>query len=206
MSNANSVFFKLSSCLNECIQDVCANQSLFLVNPETNFSRKRSGLCFLTVFKAPFMFAHESIQPTMPELVLPLTDQSSIPGSSALTAARHKICPEAYRYIHRLFDKKTRSDCLYNGYRLLACDGSEAAVYGLGCSQHLRSKSKIGQQRLFIHLNTLSDVLENTIADTIIQPAEFRNEDEALLEKREEKLSGSAWLQIWIWMNFPQMI
>ena len=206
MSNANSVFFKLSSCLNECIQDVCANQSLFLVNPETNFSGKRSGLSFSTVLKAPFMFAQESIQSAMPELVLPLTDQSSIPGSSALTAARHKICPEAYRYIHRLFDEKTRSDCLYNGYRLLACDGSEAAVYGLGCSQHLRSKSKIGQQRLFIHLNTLPDVLENTIVDTIIQPAEFRNEDEALLEKREEKLSGSAWLQIWIWMNFPQMI
>ena len=91
MSNANSVFFKLSSCLNECIQDVCANQSLFPVNPETNFSRKRSGLSFSTVLKAPFRFAQESVQSSMPELVLPLTDRLFIPGSSVLENGRTEI-------------------------------------------------------------------------------------------------------------------
>lgn len=181
LMSAQSVFKTFNSILDQEISRVCRDQKRWVSNPSADFSRSRSSLSFGTVFRSVFRFNDGPISAIMPIVALP-DDSSLPPWDSALCAARKKINPEAYTKIFTCFNEKTRRDHLFNGYRVFAVDGSEQGVSGSSSTKHMKSHSKNDSERLFVHINALYDVLENTYEDAIIQPGGFRNEDEALLE------------------------
>lgn len=180
--SAKSIFKTLNSVLDQEVSLVCRDQKNWVSDPHSDFSRKRSGLSFDTVLRSVYHFCEVPISSMMPQLVPLTADSSTLPWDTALCAARKKINPEAYIEIFNRFNEKTRRDSLFNGYHVFAVDGSEQGVYGSSSTKHMKSHSKNGSERMFVHINALYDVLENTFQDAIIQPGAFRNEDEALLE------------------------
>lgn len=178
----NSVFHTLNTVFESEVENIVNSSQNWVTDPSRDFSRRRSQLDFETVFKAPFYFDETSVYAKLSQLLSYSEEQDLPPWDSALSMARRKILPEAYMRLFFNFNEKTRSDLLFNGYNILAVDGSEQGVTGSCSSKNLVGISKDGSHRRFVHINALYDVLEKTYIDAIVQPGAFRFEDEALLE------------------------
>lgn len=184
MSTTTSIAYTYLKFFDETIDSVISDRDYCLVDPKRDFTRNRSVLNLEAVFKSHYLFKDESITASLPEIAA-LSKRMvsrSLPWDSAFCAARSKIRPEAFKLVFDGTNEKTKSDHLFNGYKIMAVDGSEQCIFGSSASLHLEAKSKNGSKRHFVHINSLYDVLENTFVDVVVQPADFRNEDEALLE------------------------
>lgn len=169
------------------LNDIYSHKEDYLNSPEAAFSRKPS-LDFDTVFNLPYDFSDKSIVNTIPKL---LKKQSIDPAASSLTEARQKIKASAYKNAFYAFNRATRRNRLFKGYKVYALDGSEAKLYGSKnphASKEDREadpyvgKTKGGKTRRFVHINALYDVIEKTYVDFILQPGSEKNEDDALIE------------------------
>lgn len=105
----------------------------------------------------------------------------SAPSKSAFTQQRYKLLPEGWNFLFHTFVEQCRtlSDSLYRGYRLLACDGSDASI--------TRAPS---DERTFIHegekgynavrINALYDITNKTYCDFLVQRKKKLHERAAL--------------------------
>lgn len=157
----------LKKVLNHAISIVSNSPSLFVFNPETDFTRDRL-LTFETVIKNIICMETGSLK----DELLKLNDYScSTPTASAFVQARSKIKHDAFVSIFNIFNEKSQTVKTYKGYRLLAIDGSvlpidnsisDADTTMLKCNHY-------GTIYSAFHLNASYDLLECTYKDLIIQ-------------------------------------
>lgn len=175
----------LRSTFSASIQQIFADQNMFVSNEHSDFTRK-SPLSFETTFTAPFRFDGNGYDKLLFKLYL-FQDAPAHVQKSALTQRRSHIRSEAYVHLFRTFNDATAQPCLFHDYRLLAVDGSQQQIFGDtkrpdGKPDPYLGRLKNGKKRRFMHINAEYDVLEHTFVDFVVQPGGQLNEDAALIE------------------------
>ena len=153
----------------------------YLNQPDSDFSRNRI-LSRDTVLQLNYHLSDQSLQRFVP-YIPGLQDLSVSP--SAISQARDKVKYDFYKNQFNLFNLYTNKDNtnLYQGYRLIAIDGSEINVLADPANPQLTNgRSKKGGHHHFVHLNAAYDVLNKVFVDVVIQPGSQKNENAALLE------------------------
>lgn len=157
---------KVTVSLENLISELARNPSLFLKNPDTDFSRNRK-----INFKTCVGITMNSGGCTLNKELLDFFDfDVNAPTVSAYTQQRAKILPEAFEYLfHAFTEENAQTKNLYEGYQLLACDGSNLTIApNLNDPETLWKSNQLGATGNHLHLNALYDVLNRTYIDAYV--------------------------------------
>lgn len=173
ISNTREVLFNTIKKVEQC-------RSLFLLNPETDFTRKRK-IDFETFIKMTLSMGGSSLKK---ELLDYFDFSTDTPGVSAYNQQRAKVLPEAFEFLFHEFTTSVNLNKLFNGYRLLACDGSNLTIATnpndietfVSCCNQFEG----GVNRL--HLNAFYDLMNRIYVDALIQTAASKNEFRACVQ------------------------
>ena len=171
---------QLQKKLNTAISIISDSRSLFVMNPETDFTRDRS-LNFETVLRNIICMESGSLK----DELLKLNEHSlSTPTASAFVQARSKIKHDAFKAVFDIFNRKTQMIKTYKGYRLLAIDGSVLPIDNSFIDKEttLLKFNQSDKSYSAFHMNASYDLLERTYDDLIIQGQAQMNENEAFFQ------------------------
>mgnify|MGYP003186835413 CR=1 FL=1 len=150
------------------IQEMASLPWLFVKNPAADFSRSRK-LDFASTIQFILSMESGSLKKELLDYFQFSADTLSV---SAFSQQRNKLLLETFPFLLHEFNSLFPLQKNYNGYRLLACDGSDlniprnpkdADTY----FQSLPTDKGFNQ----IHLNALYDLREKRYTDVVIQPA-----------------------------------
>lgn len=170
----------LKKVLNEAISIVSNSPSLFVFNPETDFTRNRL-LTLGAVIKNIICMETGSLR----DELLKLHDYSSItPTASAFVQARSKVKHDAFVSIFNIFNQKSLIIKTYKGYRLLAIDGSTLPIDNSFTDEDTTSINSKHPENSYsaFHINASYDLLECTYDDLIIQGEAKKDENGAFYQ------------------------
>ena len=145
----------------------------FVRNPETDFKRKRK-FSFASVMRFILSMGSSSLGQ---ELVRYFQYNADFPSVSAFVQQRQKIKVEAFEELFRRFSLDQSEMKLFEGYRLLAVDGSDI-ILPLNVEEPFsfpESKCSI------LHLNALYDIMNKHYLDAVIQGKRDGNETGAVV-------------------------
>lgn len=175
-----SIEERYRNILNRILKDLESRADDFVMSPGHDFTRKRK-LPFCETMRTVISMEGNSLNKELCDIHNFQQERPFI-TKSAFVQQRTKIKPEAFEETFRLFNERTSANDmdLYDGYRLLAIDGSdvniavdpEAETYS---PPNERSEKGFNQ----LHLNAMFDILNNTYADCVIQPSPNVHEVEA---------------------------
>ena len=117
-------FKHMKKILKQCIYQLDESSSLFVVNPDKDFTRKRKHLFGNTLMNV-LLLEGGSLKDELYKLFGYNLDTPTV---SSFIQARDKIRPDAFHTLFNLFNEKTRKPKLYKGHRLLAVDGSTLPI------------------------------------------------------------------------------
>lgn len=168
----------MKKILKQCIYQLDESSSLFVVNPDKDFTRKRKHL-FGNILMNVLLLEGGS---SKDELYKLLGYNLDTPTASSFIQAREKIKPDAFHTLFNLFNGRTRKPKLYNGYRLLAVDGSTLPITSEIKDKKTTIQNANNSDKPFsaYHLNTSYDILEYTYDDVILQGQAVQDERDAL--------------------------
>ena len=168
---------KLKQTLTDCISEVNNVRHLFCKNPKTDFTRSRK--MPLTVFLQLMIQIQSKSLPN--EVMDYFGHAQSCPSVSAFTQQRDKFLPEGWGYLIHLFMCRSRSllGSLFNGYRVLACDGSDVNIARNPDDE--RTFIHEGERGYnAIHVNALYDIVNHVYTDCVVQGKKKLHERSAL--------------------------
>lgn len=166
---ATSVKDTLFSLIHELDQISC----LFSQNPESDFKRNRK-LGFESLIMFLLSMEGGSLSKEILEYFQYDTDAASV---SAFNQQRKKLMPEALEFLFHEFNSTFSGEKKYQGYTLLACDGSDINIARNPDDKDTYFQSTPDDKGFNqLHLNALYDVLERRYTDVLIQPARKENE------------------------------
>ena len=161
MSKAGRIKEKLESH----IAEMAEHPSMFAFHP-TDFSRKRD-LPFAVLIKTIIGMAGKTLNKELFDYGIDVT-------TSAFVQQRDKLSHEAFRFLLKEFADGIAPEKLYEGYRILAVDGSDVAsprnkdsAYAFQTTEKSRKGNDVKGYNL-IHMNAMYDVLNKTYLDAII--------------------------------------
>ena len=152
----------------------------FVYAPGKDFTRRRK-LPFSDTMKAIIIMEGNSLNKELCDIFSFNTDGSFI-SKSAFVLRRNRIKPEAFEAAFRIFNERTACNDLnlYDGYRLLAVDGSDVTIALNETSPTYFTPTNYPVKGFNqFHVNALYDILNNTYKDCIIQDASKEHEVEA---------------------------
>ena len=172
MGKSNQNAEKLKNVLKGIISRMADNSGLFSRNPGSDFTRKRK-LDFATLIHLILSMRGNSIGKEL----LDYFEPQNLMTASAFVQQRDKLLPEAFEYLFREFNDSCTDDLTYEGYHLLAVDGSDINI-----PKNLESDTYFEQGFNQFHLNALYDLMNKTYVDAIIQPAPKEHEVRACID------------------------
>jgi len=103
--------------------------------------------------------------------------------SSAFVQQRGKILPSALEYLFKAFTNSFDNYKTFNGYRLLAADGSKLNIAHnpRDADTYIKCQDNVKGFNV-IHLNALFDLCNKVYTDACIQPIRKLNENGALTD------------------------
>ncbi len=172
---ANFIKGKLESVLSEMNHYLW----LFVNNPEKNFTRKRK-LDFKEMLNILLSIGGNSLNI---ELLKYFSYDTESATCSAFVQQRKKILPEALNYLFNKFTSLAVKPKYYDGYRLLAVDGSDLCIAHNPKDEknHFQATENAKGFNL-LHLNAMYDICSRTYMDAIIQSGREENEFQALID------------------------
>ena len=173
-----SVVDKYEGWLNEAIAFVASNREAYVVNPKSDFTRKRI-LNFEGMVKIMIAMEGGSLNKELHDYRA--TNYMNF-TKSAFVQQRSKIRPNAMEDIFTLFNKKCCDKKTFRGYRLYAVDGSDINVPTNPFLESYVISNQHGAGHNLLKLNVLYDLMNKTYVDTVIQPIQRENERGALQE------------------------
>lgn len=180
----NTSFIKnITNSLETLISDLSENPSLFLRNPEVDFTRNRK-----INFKTFVGITMNSGGCTMSKELLDYFGfDVSTPTVSAYTQQRAKVLPEAFEFLfHEFTTENIKRDNLYAGYQLLACDGSNLSIAtNVNDAETAWKYNQSGEVSNHLHLNVFYDVLNRIYVDVLLQTASEYQEHRACIRMME---------------------
>lgn len=172
---ANLIKEKLDFVLNEMHE----YSGLFVNNPEKDFTRKRK-LDFKEMLNILLSMGGNSLKL---ELLNYFSYDVETATCSAFVQQREKILPEAFEFLFRRFTASAVTPNYYDGYRMLAVDGSDLCIAHNPSDKenYFRTSEKVKGYNL-LHLNAMYDLVGRIYVDSIVQPGRKENELQALID------------------------
>ena len=181
---------KVTNSLTKLISEISENPSLFVKNPKTDFTRNRK-----INFKKFIGITMNSGGGTMSKELLDYFDfDVDTPSVSAYTQQRSKVLPEAFEFLFNSFTQENMSSTNnYNGYRLIACDGSNLTIAtNPNDAQTAYKSNQFGTITNHLHLNAFYDVLNRIYLDAVLQTASEYQEYRACINMMERSSLNKA--------------
>lgn len=181
---------KVTNSLTKLISEISENPSLFVKKPKTDFTRNRK-----INFKKFIGITMNSGGGTMSKELLDYFDfDVNTPSVSAFTQQRSKVLPEAFEFLFNSFTQENMSSTNnYNGYRLIACDGSNLTIAtNPNDAQTAYKSNHFGTITNHLHLNAFYDVLNRIYLDAVLQTASEYQEYRACINMMERSSLNKA--------------
>ena len=168
--------------LDTAISAISGASWLYSKDPDSDFTRERK-LPVDTLLRLLLKFSGKSLQSELSAYYLPLErTYQTVPTKSAFTQQRQKLLWEGCYSLFRSFTDSLPYLKLFDGYRLLACDGSTVQIprnenetdFSVKAREDCRSFNQL-------HINGLFDVLNRIYADAVVDPGWCRRESAALI-------------------------
>ena len=168
--------------LDTAISAISGVSWLYSKDPDSDFTRERK-LPVDTLLRLLLKFSGKSLQSELSAYYLPPErTYQTVPSKSAFTQQRNKLLWEGCYSLFRTFTDSLPFLKLFDGYRLLACDGSTVQIprnenetdFSVKTREDCRSFNQL-------HINGLFDVLNRIYADAVVDPGWCRRESAALI-------------------------
>ncbi len=169
---------KIKNALDKSIKAVCQSSREYCRNPEKDFTRRKK-LPMDKVIKSVLGFSSKSLANELTDI---FSGDTSIASVSALVQQRTKILPTAFEEIFKQFTNTMNPVKQFEGYRLLAVDGSDIHTPTNPDDYDSYFKVKNCSPYNLYHLNALYDLCSNTYLDAVIQKTRKCNEHRALCD------------------------
>lgn len=169
----------IKQALDKAIASVTDNIDCYSVHAGKDFTRNRKMSCG-DLIRFIFQLSNKTVQST---LLTAFPDIDSMPSASAVCQQRHNLTASAFQRIFSIFTGFFQNYKTWNGYYLLACDGSDINISHNEkdkSTYHIPTTATRGYNQL--HLNALFDVLNGTYVDVNIDTASKTRECDALEE------------------------
>ena len=178
----NEYPISVKETLSTLIREMSDNPSLFVKNPEKDFIRKRK-LPFETVMHLLISMGGNSLYK---ELLEDSNYDLDTATSSAFVQQREKILPFAFEFLLHEFTRSFAVSKKFQGYRLLAADGSDLHIPTdpNDPDSYFQGKPDIKGYNL-LHFNALYDLCNRLYLDSVIQPRKTINEGRAFVDMVE---------------------
>ena len=154
------------------IDSLAANREYYLMNPLSDFTRTKK-ISFNQTMIFPMIAGSDNVSTEL----LSFFGEDKMPFPSAMIQRRNQVKPEAFRELFTRFTKQFPVLKTFNGYQLVACDGSRLNLpYNPSDPdsfiQCISGRKGINQ----IHLNALYDLLNDLFLDVELQGIRRMNE------------------------------
>lgn len=169
---------RIKSTLNKCIKNVCAEKERYCVNPERDFSHNKK-LPMDKVIKTVLGFSSKSLTNEMIDI---FSGNTSFASASALIQQRAKLLPSAFEAVFKNFSDTMNPIKLFEGYRLLAVDGSDISTPPNPNDKDSYFKQGEAKPYALYHLNALYDLCSHTYTDAVVQKRRNANERKAFCD------------------------
>lgn len=165
--------------LTSLIMGMAASPTPFVKNPEKDFTRKRK-LPFETVVQLLISMGGNSIYR---ELLEEQGYDLNTATTSAFIQQREKILPAAFEFLFHEFTGTFRDIKTYQGYRLLAIDGSDLLIATDPGDPDTYFQNRPGERGFsLLHLNAIYDLCNGLYVEACVQPRRYVNESRALVD------------------------
>ncbi len=153
--------------------------SKYTADPKRDFTRNRK-LSFETLCRTILSMSGQSLNV---ELQRQFHYDPSAATASAFVQQRGKLLPAAFEEILRRFTYQNRPIRRWNGYTLLAVDGSHVQIpSNIHDEATYFNSTKDGRGYNLLHLNALYDLESQLYLDAVIQDGREEHESRALVE------------------------
>lgn len=180
---------EVMSNFNEQIEQFSNQKDNFCKRPGKDFSRKRKQSFQNTILTILSLNGGSLSN----EILKKYKYSINTPSASAFIQQRAKLSDEAMPALFRFLNKKMNDRSLYEGYRLIAVDGSHIHVpnnpYDMDSFVQNRPEEHFHNE---FHLNVFWDILQETFVDAVVQKYHTQNEDGALIEMAERNDSRNS--------------
>ena len=157
----------------ESIQSLASQKKMFVLHQDKDFSRNRK-LPFATMIKLILEMASNTLEH---ELRHYYSFSLDMPTVSSFVQRRGLISPDAFLYLFHTFNFAVSSEKQFEGYRLVACDGTDLNIARNPEDSENYFQSKLGEKGFnLLHLNALYDLCSKRYLDALIQPGRKENE------------------------------
>lgn len=162
----------------DSVKNVASRIHLFVGDPEKDFTRKRKlppeTLITLILSMGGGSLANELLDHFKCTL--------NTPSPSAFVQQRAKIKPDAFEELFRIFTRSAHFKRLWNGYRVIAADGSDICFSADESDIDSYYPEKKNQKSYnLLHLNAMYDLCENIYLDAVVQKLHNKNEHKAFV-------------------------
>ena len=177
----NSTFASSYELLLSAISELELQKDSFVLRPGVDFSRKRK-ISFRDMILSLLTMQGGSLSTTSHDF-FQHRFPADIPSLSALHQQRAKLLPDAMRYLFYHFTQRLPTVQTYDGFQLLACDGSDLNIsYDPDDWESCKpsGNGKRGSNQL--HLHALYDLCNKKYTDIRIEKTMVSNESRALVQ------------------------
>ena len=182
---------KVKSTLWAVVDAMACNTSLFVKNPEKDFTRDRK-LGFVQLIHFFLCMGSGCINHELMKYFYFLPDE--VPTASAFLRQRAKLLPETFHHILTQFNLRFPTKGLWGRYSLIAADGCEFNIarnpQDPSTFHPASGRSKKGFNSL--HTISLYDLLSKRYLDVVIQPGRLKNEFAALCQLIDRYIYGGC--------------
>ena len=182
---------KVKSTLWAVVDAMACNTSLFVKNPEKDFTRDRK-LGFVQLIHFFLCMGSGCINHELMKYFYFLPDE--VPTASAFIRQRAKLLPETFHHILTQFNLRFPPKGLWGRYSLIAADGCEFNIarnpQDPSTFHPASGRSKKGFNSL--HTISLYDLLSKRYLDVVIQPGRLKNEFAALCQLIDRYIYGGC--------------
>ena len=182
---------KVKSTLWAVVDAMACNTSLFVKNPEKDFTRDRK-LGFVQLIHFFLCMGSGCINHELMKYFYFLPDE--VPTASAFLRQRAKLLPETFHHILTQFNLRFPTKGLWGRYSLIAADGCEFNIarnpQDPSTFHPASGRSKKGFNSL--HTISLYDLLSKRYLDVVIQPGRHKNEFAALCQLIDRYIYGGC--------------
>lgn len=170
---------ELKKALTDSLHGLTSTTNLYVKNPGKDFTRNRK-LPFEKVIAFILCMGGGSLTNELMDFFGCTAD---LVTTSAFVQQRKKVLPTALEALFHSFVNETYKPAVYDGYRLLAVDGSALQIpTDKNDTESFYPNASNKESYNLLHINAMYDLLRHVYIDAIVQKGRVRDEDQALVD------------------------
>ena len=170
---ANDLRMELWNLIDRLVE----NRQLFVKNPKCDFTRRKK-LPLEKMLRILLLLQAKSLPHEIGDFFGYTPD---MPTVSAFIQQRAKLANYALQTLFSTYAEMHKPRRMANGYRLIACDGSDLCFMANPDEKDCYMKQDGAKDYCLVHLNALQDVIGGTYLDALVQDCRNKNEIQAMI-------------------------